>query len=99
MLIAISPATPPYAGEVPLAPSRPRSRHAHWQKLGHHNQLFVVNGSRVYDADDEVISRLEAAVSLGESAVEQVLERLGLMLPPVIDDTPVTSPPLRAISL
>jgi uncharacterized protein len=85
--------------EAPLDPSRPRTRHAHWQKLGHHNQLFVVNGSRVYDADDEVINRLEAAASVGESAVERLLEDLGLLVPSVIDDSPLISPPLRAISL
>lgn len=99
ILVSISPADLPCQDEKPLEPSRPRSRHAHWQRFVDHNQLFVVNGSRVYDTDDEVISRLETAVSLGDSAVEKVLESLGLLSEPMIDDTPVSSPPLRAISL
>jgi uncharacterized protein len=100
VLLPILPAAiPHYASDAAFGPSGPRSRHAHWQALGDHNQLFVVNGSRIYDADDEVIAQLEAAVLLGDFAVEQVLERIGLLLPPIIDDTPVSSPPLRAISL
>ena len=100
ILHSILPATSRlYQSEERLVPSRPRSRHAHWQSFGDRNQLLVVNGSRIYDVDDEIVSRLEQAVSLGESAVEQVLESLGLLVPPLIDDTPLTSPPLRAISL
>jgi uncharacterized protein len=99
ILLSALPATGSHPSEAAFESSRPRSRHVHWQDLGNHNQLFVVNGSRVYDADDDVIARLEAAAALGENAVEQVLESLGLLLPPLIDDTPVTSPPLRAISL
>jgi uncharacterized protein len=71
----------------------------HWQSLGDHNQLFVVNGSRVYDVDDDIIAQLEDAASLGDSSVEHLLESWGLLVPPVIDDVPLTSPPLRAISL
>ncbi|HVT40539.1 MAG TPA: radical SAM protein [Gemmatimonadaceae bacterium] len=64
-----------------------------------HNQIFVANGSRVYDVDDEVIARLEAAVTIGDDAVEGVLDSCGLLLPRLINDLPLTSPPLRAISL
>ena len=45
--------------------SRPLTRHAHWQALGDHGQLFVVNGSRLFDVDGDVIGRLEAAARLG----------------------------------
>jgi uncharacterized protein len=89
----------PDAVGADFGPSRPRSRHAHWQPMGDHNQLFIVNGSRVYDVDGEVIAELEAAALLGDWAVQQVLENLGVALLPLIDDTPVTSPPLRAVSL
>jgi uncharacterized protein len=82
-----------------IAASRPRSTYAHWQALGGHNQLFVVNGSQVFDVNDDVIERLEAAAHHGDKAVEHLLERLGLSSPPLIDDTPLSSPPLHALSL
>jgi uncharacterized protein len=58
-----------------------------------------VNGSRVFDVDGDVIRQLEAAVRLGDAHVERLLDSLGLFLPPAIDDTPITSPPLHALSL
>jgi len=62
--------------------SRVRSRHAHWQTLGERSQLFVVNGSRVFDVDHDVIGQLEAAAQLGETAVQDVLGCLGLLSAP-----------------
>src|SRR5580704_6951744 len=74
--------------EVLHARSRPRSRHAHWQNLNDGGQLLVVNGSQVYDVDRDVIERLDAATLLGDAAVERVLEAIGVLAPPCIDDTP-----------
>jgi uncharacterized protein len=81
------------------ADSRPRSRHAHWQPLDDGGQLLVVNGSQVYDVDREVIERLDAAAPFGDEAVERVLEAIGVLAPPRIDDAPVAAPPLYALSL
>jgi uncharacterized protein len=81
------------------AGSRPRSRHAHWQHLDDGDQLLVVNGSRVYDVDREVIERLDAAALVGDAAIESVLETIGVLAPPLIDDMPLTAPPLYALSL
>jgi uncharacterized protein len=86
-------------GEVLFERSRPRSRHAHWQSLGEDNQLFVVNGSRVFGVDAEVIAQLEAAAISGDDAVRETLHRYGLLSPPLIDDQPLTSPPIHALSL
>jgi uncharacterized protein len=81
------------------AGSRPRSRHAHWQYLHDGGQLLVVNGSQVYDVDRDVIEQLDAAAPLGDAAVERVLEAIGVLSPPRIDDTPLVAPPLYALSL
>lgn len=81
------------------AESRPRSRHAHWQNLDDGGQLLVVNGSQIYDVDRDIIGRLDAAAALGEAAVERVLEAIGVLAPPLIDDTPLVAPPLYALSL
>jgi uncharacterized protein len=86
-------------GDVLFETSRPRSRHAHWQSFGDHGQLFVVNGSQIFDVDAEIIERLDAAAAYGDDAVERVLDGLELVSAPLIDDVPLTSPPLYAISL
>ena len=85
--------------ELLFRDSRPRSRHAHWQSLGDHGQLLVANGSQVFDVDRDVIERLDAAAPVGDAAVERVLDGIGLVSPPLIDDTPLLSPPLHALSL
>jgi uncharacterized protein len=79
--------------------SRPRTRHAHWQALGEYSQLFVANGSRVFGVNTDVIEQLEAAASSGDASVQETLDRLGLFSPPFVDDVPLKSPPLRALSL
>jgi uncharacterized protein len=86
-------------GDVLFEHSRPRTRHAHWQAVGEHSQLFVVNGSRVFGVNAEVIEQLEAAASSGDASVQETLDRLGLFAPPFVDDSPLKSPPLHALSL
>jgi uncharacterized protein len=74
----------------------PRSPQAHL--VG--NALFLPNGSRVFELDDETFDELDALLDSGdEHAIEQRLQLLGVDVPPLIDDTPVVSPPLRALSL
>src|SRR6266481_9915897 len=79
--------------------SRPRSRHAHWQQLGDGGQLLVVNGSRLFEIDSQVLEGFDEAAAQGDEAVESLAERLGLTAAQFVDDTPLTSPPLRALSL
>lgn len=61
-------------------------------------QLFVPNGSQLYDVDAALYAELESLLD-DDAALEQRLQALGIDAPPLIDDVPVTSPPLRAISL
>jgi uncharacterized protein len=76
--------------------SQPRSALAHL--VG--NTLFLPNGSRVFELDDETSADLDALLGAhDEPAIEQRLRALGVDVPPLIDDTPVRSPPLRALSL
>jgi uncharacterized protein len=98
-LIELRPAPTRRPGDALSQLSRPRSRHAHWQTSGERSQLLVVNGTRVFDIDCESVQRLDAAAELGDDAVEQVLESLDLLAPPFVDHTPLTSPPLHALSL
>jgi uncharacterized protein len=66
---------------------------------GDHHQLFVVNGSQVFAVDEDVVAQLDGAARLGDDAVEGLLDRLGVLSPPLIDDLPAESPPLHALSL
>lgn len=77
--------------------SAPRSPHAHLitTPLGRH--LFIPDGSRLFDADENLFAQLDAAMQTGR--VAELLDRLGLTGAPFIDDTPLTSPPIHALSL
>jgi len=82
-----------------FADSKPRSRYAHWQSGGERGQLLVTNGSRLFEVGQETLARLDSAAASGEASVERLLDELGLGAPGFIDDSPVQSPPLHAISL
>lgn len=76
------------------------SASAHLFRSAHGAHLFLPNGSRVFDVDEETYASLDALLDVGdEDAVERRLIDLGVDAPALIDDTPLTSPPLRAISL
>jgi uncharacterized protein len=78
----------------------PRSAAAHLFRSEAGAHLLLPNGSRVFDVDEETFGELDALLDGGdEGAVQRRLELLGVDVPPLIDDTPVISPPLRAISL
>lgn len=79
--------------------SRPKSKFAHWQKIGGQGQLFITNGSRLFNVGLEILERFDAAALQGDEAVAQLLTSLGLGMPDFIDDVPVQSPALHAISL
>jgi len=104
-LVSISPLSPdqrvlPFAAAdsgLPSAPVHP-DVHVFETDLGPH--VFVVNGSQVYGLGPSEHTRLLAAIHPeGPERVELVMKDLMLEAPPFIDDSPVTSPPLRAISL
>ncbi|MFZ0272627.1 MAG: radical SAM protein [Acidobacteriaceae bacterium] len=86
-------------GERLSAVSRPRTRHAHWQNLGDRGLLFIADGTRIFDVDSAVIENLERACEIDDAEVESVLGSLGIELPGFVDDTPLQSPALHALSL
>jgi len=84
----------------PLAPSRPRVPQVHFFDTGESDSLLVVNGSRIFDLEHGLASHLRGAWEAGDAAnVGLHLSNLGLDLPAFIDDAPIVSPPLRALSL
>jgi uncharacterized protein len=80
-----------------MTASAPRSPEVHLLKspLGHH--LFITDGSRLFDADSTLFAEFVTAYT--EGRVTDLLDRLGLRGTPFIDDIPLNSPPIQALSL
>ncbi|AUG81969.1 Radical SAM protein [Kitasatospora sp. MMS16-BH015] len=67
-------------------------------EVGHH--LLTVNGSRVFDVDEPTYRALDdARHGVDPTVLTRLLDGLGLGTPPLIDDTPLPPPPVRALSL
>jgi uncharacterized protein len=60
-------------------------------------QLFVADGSRVYDAAPALVAEVERSVAAGSE--HELLDRLGLGGEPFVADAPLAPPPVHAVSL
>jgi len=80
-----------------MVASGPRAPEAHLLETALGRHLFVANGSRLFDTDAELFEDLGSAMA--EGRVEEVLDRIGLSGPPLIDDAPLTPRPIHALSL
>ncbi|MGH3693172.1 MAG: SPASM domain-containing protein [Pseudonocardiaceae bacterium] len=82
--------------------SAPRSAHAHLVEAGEGGHLFLPNGSRLYQVDTATHAQLDALLHGGEeteTALRELLARLGVDAPAYIDDAAPLEPPVRALSL
>jgi uncharacterized protein len=80
-----------------MAGSRPLSAEIHLFESDGVQHLFVVNGSRVFDVEPELFAQLGTAISTNQ--VAELLARIGVTEPPLIDDVPLAPPPVHALSL
>jgi uncharacterized protein len=96
-LDALRSSTRPSGARYYMTASAPRSPQAHLieSALGRH--LFIPDGSRLFDADPKLFAQLETAMT--EGGVGDLLVRFGLQSAPFIDDAPLDSPPIHALSL
>jgi uncharacterized protein len=80
-----------------MAAGAPRSPDIHLleSEAGHH--LFVANGSRLFDVEPDLFARLGAAIAADR--VSEILSSIGVGEPPLIDDAPLPTPPIHALSL
>ena len=69
----------------------------HLFAAGDKPHVFLPNGSRIFEVDDEVVDALEKAVA--SDAVDNALVRFGLSAPAYIEDGPPISFATRALSL
>jgi uncharacterized protein len=80
--------------------ARPRAPQAHLVRGGSLIQLLVVDGTRLYDLPADTAAEIESVLALNdEAALSTLLISLGLDAPPAINDEPLKSPPLYALSL
>jgi uncharacterized protein len=79
--------------------SSPRHPDVHVFEAGGVPHLFLPNGSRVFEVDDEVIDALEAAFAEAGETVSDILTRFGLAAPAFVADEPPDTFPTRALSL
>jgi uncharacterized protein len=80
--------------------SSPRTPQIHLIERSPGGHLFVADGSRLFDADADLFATFGAAMQQGGSeAIDELLRQAGLVGRPFVDDTPLSSPPLRALSL
>ncbi|WP_085026180.1 radical SAM/SPASM domain-containing protein [Ensifer aridi] len=77
----------------------PRHPEVHLFEAQGVTHLFLPNGSRLYEVDDEVAGALEAAIEDGGASVSSTLERYGLAAPAFVDDAPPEAYETRALSL
>jgi uncharacterized protein len=81
--------------------SRPRSEQMHLLPAGPDGgQLFVVNGSRLYEIESSLAARVASMLdSRDEAGISELFTSLGIDAPPVLEDTPPRSAPVHALSL
>jgi uncharacterized protein len=80
--------------------ARPRDSRVHLLDHGPAPQLLVVNGTRLYDLSDATAATVHSALETGDAdAISRVLTDLGIDAPPAVDDRPLESPPVHALSL
>lgn len=80
--------------------SKPLSAHAHLIKGARKTQLFIPNGSKLYQIKPETEAYLTSLMELNdEKSIQLELIALGLDTPTLISEKPLQDPPLHALSL
>ncbi|MGO4293061.1 radical SAM protein [Chitinophaga sp. RAB17] len=80
--------------------SMPGSSQIHIVPSTGHTQLFVSNGSRLHKISPDTAQHLQHLIDQhDEAAIHQELVQMGLNTTPLIDDTPLQSPAVYALSL
>jgi uncharacterized protein len=94
------PALAASIGQHARSRSAPRSARVHLLPQGDQAQLFVADGSRLYDLPLDIAGRFDQALAAGDEArVADLIGELALDAPPAIDDTPPRAMPVHALSL
>lgn len=80
--------------------SMPGSSQIHIVPSTGNTQLFVSNGSRLHKISPDTALHFQHLIAQqNETAIQSALESMGLNNTPFIDETPLKSPPIYALSL
>lgn len=78
----------------------PRLPHAHLLRTDMGRHLFIADGSRLFDVDADLFAEFDAILGKGShDEIDTLLRRIGLTNAPMIDDVPLSPPPVHALSL
>ena len=83
-----------------VAASRPGHRDAHLVEDTQGAQLLLVNGSRLFHLPPELLNEFRIAIDSNDrQLLAELTDSYGLQAAPYIDDAPLNSPPMHALSL
>jgi uncharacterized protein len=83
-----------------FARSAPLSPDFHLLDSGVGLHLLLANGNQLFDVDAQSYAALDAARHAGDTTtIDGLLRSAGLRLPDLVNDEPVSDPPVRALSL
>jgi len=89
----------PQARDYMLA-AAPRASEVQLVSAGGVRHLFVADGSRLFEVDEDLFAGFDKAMAEGEQQVlSELLREAGLSSSPYIDDTPLEAPTVHALSL
>ena len=89
----------PQARDYMLA-AAPRASEVQLVSTGGVRHLFVADGSRLFEVDEDLFAGFDKAMKAGEQQVlSELLREAGLSSSPYIDDTPLEAPTVHALSL
>ena len=80
--------------------AKPRNPNVHLVREGSTSQLLVVDSSQLYQLSADVAAQVDSVIETGDiTALSGMMVALGVAAPAAIDDTPLQSPPVHALSL
>jgi uncharacterized protein len=83
-----------------MAAALPRSRDLHLITGDGARHVFMADGSRLFEVDDDLFMGLDQAMSdEGRNVLPELLAQAGLSAPAYIDDSPLVAPAVHALSL
>jgi uncharacterized protein len=96
-VLRVAPSDSGFAARGPSAPRHPDVNLVDTSAGPH---VFIVNGSQIYGLEAKAAETLRQALASNDrEAVDRLLIQFGVTLPPLINNQPVVSPPLRSLSL
>ncbi|MFN4142404.1 radical SAM protein [Aestuariivirga sp.] len=83
-----------------MTAAAPRTPELHLIAADGARHVFVANGSRLFEIDEDLFAGLDQAIAgEGRVVLPELLSKAGLAGPAAIDDTPLSSPTVHALSL